>query len=208
MTTVVAISGAQGTGKSTTIELLEKEHNRRIDDFKASRSVMQSMGTSIEEFSGDSTKMMEFQEQLLCAKIQNDSVLKVGHGRNPFSNKTPVVIVERSLIDLAAYAIEWTNNQEFDAYSIHQWCGRYVDRCLLFNKVLYDRTYILPSGMFEMVYDGVRAKADSQDSIHRTLVRLSLQNGDDWQLVQGIDPKERAEYIDNNIRTYLDGLYI
>lgn len=208
MTTVVAISGAQGTGKSTTIEVLKDSFHRKVDDFKASRSVMNSMGTSISDFSKNPQKMMEFQEQLLCAKIQNDSKLKVKHKRNPFSNRTPVVIVERSLIDLAAYAIEWTRTEEVDAYSIHQWCGNYVDRCLLFNKELYSRTFLLPIGKFDMVDDGVRASVDSQESIHKAMRRLYLQNGDYWQYVQGDTPEDRAEYINDEIRTYLDGLYL
>ena len=155
MSKVVSISGAAGTGKSTLLEGLKY----RVDKFKVARAILKKMKMDLYDILKDPRKTMEFQDLILEWKMANDTSLHE-------DNEVEWTFVERCPADFYAFAKTWQprfNNQVYD-----EWLEVYKQECFdAMSK--YDVAIIIPPGHFEHVDDGVRAKADTQDSTHQEL---------------------------------------
>lgn len=158
MSKVVSVSGAAGTGKSTLLGNLPYRVNR----FQVARGVLNAMKMDLYDILKDPFKTIEFQEEILRWKIDVDSTLHE-------DNEVEWTFVERCPADFYAFAKTWQprfNSPEFDV-----WIEGYYSRCFDAMKY-YDVAIIIPPGKFAHVDDGVRAKADTQETTHTELDKM------------------------------------
>ena len=155
MSKLVSVSGAAGTGKSTLLENLRF----RVNGFRVARAILKKMKMDLYDILKDPIKTMEFQDLILEWKMANDESLKE-------DNEVEWTFVERCPADFYAFAKTWQprfNNPEYD-----DWLKEYYNEC--FNAMkCYDVAILIPPGHFAHVDDGVRAKADTQESTHAYL---------------------------------------
>ncbi len=138
---LVAISGSQGSGKSSIIKGL-KDGGFHIIARKTSRSILSDWDMSLNEINNNKVLAQQFQEEILLRKFNDD-----------FSNinSDEIYITERTPIDLAIYTIMTFGND--NDYS--EWMTKYIDKCILVARK-YDHVFYLPAGIFNIENDGVR----------------------------------------------------
>lgn len=159
-----------------------------VDQFKAARSVMFDMGHTLEEILNDELLAIEFQTLIMCEKYNNDKKLHLLSGN--YLDNCDIVFVERSMIDLYAFAVTW---QDRFSPRFTDWVNRsYSQKCLEKQKI-YLHNFFLPAGVFNHVDDGVRAKADTQSTVSM-LVCATLENYN-HHIVEASSVKDRADEI-------------
>lgn len=137
---LIAVSGAQGTGKSTLINALPYPSITR----KTSRSILSDWGVTLSEVNNDRPLTIKFQEEVLKRKIEDEA-----HAVE--SDK--VYVTERTFADLFVYALVAIGKD--NEYS--DWLDEYYHRCTEAQGNSYKHIVYLPSGQFDPVDDGVRA---------------------------------------------------
>jgi predicted ATPase len=191
---LVAISGAQGSGKSTVLSELAKIGYKTIER-KSARSVMTEKfpGMKLDDIYADPNIAVRWQEAILERKIFDET--SAIHSKELW-------FTERTYADLFTYAVMaiGKNNLWSD------WLDDYYQRCWDNNK-LYHHTFYLTSGHFNPVPDGVRGiNKHYQAMIDNTLQRISfdmLTNRDeakfDMTHVQVKDINQRVELIQHKL---------
>jgi predicted ATPase len=146
MAQLIAVSGTQGSGKSTLIKALSgdrlttfiKGHFVYFDHFKVSRSVQAKLGWTLANAIDDIERVIQFQELIYDQKLRHDIVLA------DKAEDIDFVFVERSFIDIAAYTVLWFE-QQMDK-TVHQhwmWLETYLNKCAEAQKI-YDGIIIIP----------------------------------------------------------------
>lgn len=138
---LVAVSGSQGSGKST---ILNKIRERGLDtiDRKTSRSILSDWNVTLQEVNNDPKLTIKFQEEILRRKVvdeQNDRNLK------------PIVYTERTFADLFTYALVTLGKD--NTYS--DFLNDYYTACMKANQ-MYAAVYYLRAGHFKPEHDGTR----------------------------------------------------
>jgi len=179
---LIAISGSQGSGKSTVIAHLDYSIVTR----KTSRSILADWNVSLSQVNNDRELTVKFQEEILKRKLMDDSV-----GLN-----TPdVYITERTPIDLATYAIVALGKD--NEYS--EWLDDYCGRCIVATIEYYMHTFYLTAGHFQPVNDGVRAV----NQFYSRMVDLTMQDlyrrSVSVDFIDFADLKARVDFIDRTI---------
>jgi AAA domain len=135
---LIAISGSQGTGKTTLIDALPYEKITR----KTSRSILSEWGVTLSQVNNDRPLTIKFQDEILQRKIEDEWEA---------TESDQVFITERTYADLFVYALVAIGKD--NEYS--DWLDDYYDRCALAQK-RYGWVLYLTGGHFRPVYDGVR----------------------------------------------------
>ena len=107
----------------------------------------------------DPAKTIEFQDLILDWKIDNDAPLKE-------DDQVEWTFVERCPADFYAFAQTW--QPRFNSIEYNEWLEDYRSDCFSAMRH-YDVAIIIPPGKFAHVDDGVRAKADTQETTHGDL---------------------------------------
>ena len=140
---LIAISGSQGSGKSTVLGEL---CNRGINTIerKTARSILTEWGVALEQVYNDPVLTMQFQEEILLRKRQDEQIALL--------DDTQLWATERSYADLFAYTLIYLgkDNQYTD------WLNRYHVLCMQAQQT-YDMVYYLTAGHFDVVSDGTRS---------------------------------------------------
>jgi predicted ATPase len=159
---LVAITATHGTGKTTLLnELAFSGFN--VDNFKVSRSIQKHLGYNSLDEIDSFEKMKEFQEKVLEAKFDHDYKLK---------NKNELILVERSFLDILAYAEHWVSRFNLSETQIKKWLNGYTCACLK-SQSLYDATiFIHPHQDLLFEHDKNRASLETQNKIHSRLSQL------------------------------------
>lgn len=143
---LVAISGSQGSGKSTIISKLE-EQGFPIIDRKTSRSILSDWNTSLQEVNNNPTLTTQFQEEIIKRKAEDEyHALKSSH----------IWFTERTFADLFTYAVVSLGKDN----NFSEWLNDYYRQCMRYNQT-YDLVYYLKAGHFAPEKDGTRG-----DNIH------------------------------------------
>lgn len=136
---LIAISGSQGTGKSTLINALPYNNITR----KTSRSILSEWGVTLSQVNNDRPLTIKFQDEILQRKIEDEWEA---------ADSSEMYVTERTFADLFVYALVAIGKD--NEYS--DWLDDYYLRCEeaqhRYGWVLY-----LTAGHFKPVYDGVRA---------------------------------------------------
>lgn len=140
---LIAVSGSQGSGKSTVLKAL-KEQNHIVVERKTSRSILSEWGKTLSEVNNNFDLLIKFQEEIIQRKIfdEQEVVLK---------NPGKLVFTERTFADVFVYTMFACGKD--NEYS--QWIDEYYRRCLKFQQS-YDLVFYLTGGLFRIENDGVR----------------------------------------------------
>lgn len=136
---LIAISGSQGTGKSTLIDALKMPTITR----KTSRSILSDWGVSLSEVNNSRELTIRFQHEILLRKIEDEKQA---------AESDQVFVTERTYADLFVYALVAIGKD--NEYS--EWLNEYYHQCVEAQSS-YSHVYYLTAGHFKPVNDGVRA---------------------------------------------------
>lgn len=138
---LVAISGSQGSGKTTLIQKL-KEHGFNIIERKTSRSILSEWGVTLQEVNNDRDLTIRFQNEIVERKFQDEQ----------HAIESPLLyITERTYADLFTYALVSIGKDN----DFSDWISEYYKRCIS-KQQLYSMVYYLKAGHFIPENDGVR----------------------------------------------------
>ena len=136
-----AISGSQGSGKSTVLKSL-KEKGFPIIERKTSRSIMNEWGVTLSEINNDRDLTVRFQDEILQRKIDDD--------KDATKNPALITFTERTLADFFTYALIAIGKD--NEYS--DWIDEYYKRCLWAQQAYNHNFYLTQISKLE--HDGVR----------------------------------------------------
>lgn len=136
---LIAVSGSQGTGKSTLIDALKYPSITR----KTSRSILSDWGVTLSQVNNDRDLTVRFQDEILTRKLEDEAAAVQSDQQ---------FITERTYADLFVYALVAIGKD--NEYS--DWLDGYYERCKEAQRS-YSRVFYLTAGHFKPVNDGVRA---------------------------------------------------
>lgn len=137
---LVAVSGSQGSGKSTVISKLKEHHT--VVDFKVARSLLEEWDTTLEEIYRDVDLTMKWQDAILDAKIASEANVRFDPG---------ICFTERSYADLFTYSLIYLGKEN----RCSEWLNSYYSKCLAAQQT-YDKVFYLRAGRFPVSHDGIR----------------------------------------------------
>lgn len=138
---LIAISGSQGSGKSTVLNELENR-GYPIVKRKTSRSVLKDWNVSLEEVNNDPSLSCNFQAELTDRKHTDEAYGK---------SDTLWWFTERTHADLFTYTL--INLGKFNSHS--DWLNEYYHTCMMYQTD-YSLVFYLSGGQFQIEHDGIR----------------------------------------------------
>lgn len=138
---LVAISGSQGSGKSTVIEELSKRGYNTIAR-KSARSILDDWEVTLDEVNDDHELTIQFQDEITKRKFDDERMATMS---------PELWFTERTHADLFVYALIDLGRD--NKYS--DWINKYYKTCLDLNQ-RYTAVYYLAAGYFNIEHDGVR----------------------------------------------------
>lgn len=138
---LVAISGSQGSGKTTVLNAL-KQLGYPIVERKTSRSILSDWGVTLQEVNNDHDLTIRFQEEISKRKYEDEL---------EFINSSKLCFTERTHSDLFTYALVSLGKD--NDYS--DWLNKYYETSKRYNES-YKGVAFLQAGHFDVVHDGVR----------------------------------------------------
>lgn len=138
---LVALSGSQGAGKSTTLNRL-KELGFQTIERKTSRSILSDWGVTLNQVNNNHDLTVKFQEEILKRKHEDEKHAIYSHA---------LYFTERTYADLWVYSLIalGKDNQYSD------WLNNYYLKCIEYQQT-YDFVYYLTAGHFAVEHDAVR----------------------------------------------------
>lgn len=117
---LISISGAQGSGKTTILQEIERLGYNVIGR-KTSRSILTEWNKTLDDVYADNNLMLKFQDELILRKEKDEA---------PAIASTQMWFTERSYADVFAYTliVLGKNNKNSD------WLNAYYDHCQLLNS--------------------------------------------------------------------------
>ena len=138
---LVAISGSQGSGKSTILAKI-KEMGFPIVERKTSRSILSDWGVTLQEVNNDCELTTRFQDEITARKFEDEEMAI----RSDLLHFT-----ERTHADLFTYALVSLGKD--NNYS--DWLNKYYMTCMKLNQH-YEKAFYLRAGQFNVEHDGTR----------------------------------------------------
>jgi len=136
-----AISGSQGSGKSTVLSTLRDRGFPTVDR-KTSRSILKEWDVTLSEVNNDRPLTVKFQDEILQRKIDDDKAAAEDPSR--------IYFTERTLADFFTYAVIAIGKD--NEYS--DWIDEYYIRCCEAQK-MYNHNFYL-NMLAQAEHDGVR----------------------------------------------------
>lgn len=165
MAKLYAISGPQGSGKSTVMAQLDGIDAIYLDPLKVSREVQRRLGLSSLDAvnSGTFEQMLQFQNMVLEVKDDSLALFK--------RMAVSAVISERSFIDIAAYFLLWVHLHHPDAPE--DAVMDYVKRALKLQLFHFDGIIYVPAiDGIEFEHDPQRASESSRQLFEMLFMQL------------------------------------
>ena len=137
---LIAISGSQGSGKSTILNQIE-EAGYPVIRRKTSRSILRDWGVTLQQVNNDPNLTIRFQEEITKRKAEDEAL----------QDSRVLTFTERTHADLFTYALVslGKDNQYSD------WINEYYVTCMKYSQA-YTHVYYLRAGRFNIEADGVR----------------------------------------------------
>jgi len=139
---LVAVSGSQGSGKSTIIQKIA-EAGFPIIDRKTSRSILKDWGVTLQEVNNDDGLTVRFQDEITRRKYADE--------RDAALDPNKLYFTERTHADLFAYALVSLGKDNKHS----EWIDNYYKTCMQYNQS-YIGVYYLRAGRFSIQHDGTR----------------------------------------------------
>ncbi len=140
---LIALTGPQGSGKSTLITDLSTKYGYESVERKTARSVLAEWGMTLDEIYSHKPTHMRFQDALLERKYLDE---------RQFMESDQIFLTERSYVDLFVYTS--FNLSSFN--ECNNWLNDYYDTCKA-HQALYTGVIFLEGGVFPVESDGVRS---------------------------------------------------
>jgi predicted ATPase len=167
-----AISGSQGSGKTTVINKL-KERGYPIVERKTSRSILDEWGVTLSEVNNDRELTIKFQDRILTRKMRDE--------QEAVEDVSRIWFTERTYADLFTYALIAIGKD--NEYS--EWLDEYFKDCAT-QQNNYNANFFLPSGRFNVEHDGVRGS----NSHYVQMVDLVMKDASQrMNTFRGLDPE-------------------
>lgn len=141
---LVAISGSQGSGKSTILRQLSEQGLQTVER-KTSRSILNDWNVTLDQINSDYDLTIKFQEEILKRKISDETRAK---------RSDELWFTERTYADLFTYALITLGKENKYA----DWIDDYYIRCMQLQQN-YDLVFYLKAGHFSIEHDGVRGSS-------------------------------------------------
>lgn len=143
---IIAISGPQGCGKTTTLGLLPQE---QVIARKTARAILEDWKVTLQDVNEDADLTMKFQDELFKVKWTDEATFGFDGPR-----RDELMFTERTFADLFTYAAISIGKHN----RCQQWLTDYYMKCINANLALYTGVYLLPRLPSQPVeHDGVRA---------------------------------------------------
>lgn len=154
MAKIVAVSGAQGAGKSSLLAEMQSR-GYKVDDFKVSRHVQEKLGAeSLAEAVGSPYAMQHFQDEVYAHKFSRDALLA--------TDEASIILTERSFSDIYCYTQEHTfrfiGEDRLDKRLALSWLTNYRKLCIEAQLKCYAGVVLLPL-MPHVVWEPDRRRA-------------------------------------------------
>lgn len=144
---LIAISGSQGSGKTTVLELLEKQGYQTVKR-KTSRSILAEWNVTLEQVNNDPMLTRKFQHEIIVRKYQDEQATVK---ETTSLGDNIIVFTERTYADLFSYALISLGKDN----SHSDWLNEYYAECMRLQQT-YDMVFYLKAGLFQIEHDGVR----------------------------------------------------
>jgi len=166
-----AISGSQGSGKSTVIKTLRRK-GFPIIERKTSRSILDEWGVTLSEVNNDRELTVKFQDEILDRKIADDLTASTDTSR--------IYFTERTLADFFTYAlIAIGKDNEYN-----EWVNEYFQRCCD-SQEMYSHNFYLTMLPTDIEDDGVRGSnlhyARMVDVVMRDVTERMYEHSYDYE---------------------------
>lgn len=185
---LVAISGSQGSGKSTVLKEL-KGLGFNIIERKTARSILTDWGVTLDAINANFDLKMAFQDELITRKY---------HDELEAYSSDEVFFTERTFSDLFTYAlIAFGQYNRYD-----EWLDTYFKNCKLYCQN-YSHVFYIKSKFFNNIEnDGVRSiNTHYSRLIDHTMLDITEQmvNTDNVHIISTVNLHDRINIIGNAI---------
>lgn len=178
---LVAISGSQGSGKTTVLNAL-KELGYPIVERKTSRSILTDWGVTLQEVNNNHELTIKFQEEISKRKFLDEE---------PYIESSKLCFTERTHSDLFTYALVSLGKD--NDYS--DWLNHYYESSRIYN-LLYKDVFYLKAGMFDVVHDGTRGSNEHYSRmVDLTMLDFTRQMTETYKLTI-VDTPDLGQRID------------
>lgn len=206
MARVIGLSGAQGGGKTSLLEELERR-GYEVDRFRVSRAVQASLRwESLENVMSSPLTMIDFQNEVFAQKLKHDANIR----RNDVLPESKIVLTERTFADIVAYTNQWTwrfvDQRRMALEEAMRFLSPFRIECITAQLTCYSGTLLLPY-MDPVQWDDTdaqRAKKEDIDSVYSTIVRFFNQPAllsHPTDTIKGRTIQERADEVEAFVKT-------
>jgi len=186
---LIAISGSQGSGKTTVLNEL-KSLGYPVIERKTARSILDDWGVSLDVVNSDFDLKLAFQEELVRRKY-NDEL--------EASLSSEIFFTERTYSDLFTYSlISFGQYNEYDT-----WLGDYFQTCYNYCQS-YAHVFYIETVFDAVEHDGVRSTNKYYSKlINHTMMDITKQMiiNDNLTTIKTLDLSERINLIIDKINT-------
>jgi len=185
---LIAISGSQGSGKTTVLNELA-QHGYNIIQRKSARSILNDWELTLDEVNDDHELTLKFQDEIIKRK-HNDELVGI--------ESDEIWFTERTYADLFVYALIDLGRK--NAYS--NWVNEYYNKCLEYSQY-YTRVYYLRAGLFQIEHDGVRGSNHHYSKmVDLTMLNLTQQiiHPSKFAIIDTPDLNQRVSIIEAHNR--------
>lgn len=185
---LIAISGSQGSGKTTVLNEL-KARGYNVVERKTSRSILSDWNVTLQEVNNNRELTLKFQDEIIARKYKDELVAAMA--------PSEIWFTERSFSDLFTYALVSLGKDNINS----EWLDQYFIDCTEMNYELYKGVIYLRAGAFEVEHDGVRGS----NQHYSTMVDLTMRHYTERMLprdyfhelddVGNVDLNKRVEFI-------------
>jgi predicted ATPase len=163
---IVGLSGAQGGGKTSLLNELEKR-GWAVDRFKVSRAVQAQLGWETLGRVMDSFETMkEFQQEVWQQKFNNDLALSQTPGARTIDAKGHVILTERTFADIFSYTCLWSRKfleaGHPQPHEVLDFLPPYSTKCAEAQNLVYSGVILLPL-MDHIVFEDDTHRASRED---------------------------------------------
>lgn len=198
MAKIIGFSGAQGSGKTTTLNALSAL-GYKVDDFKVSRAVQEKMGyNALQDATNNFNKMVEFQNEILTQKMAREEHLKLQDG---------IILTDRTFADISTYAMIWAEDLEMKGFVDKKTCQdfifNFVEECSDYQQIYSGVVNFPYMDHIKWEQDKNRASMDKIESFEKHIHRFFKQYQGNVSLFE-ITTKsieDRATQVEEFLRT-------
>jgi predicted ATPase len=186
---LIAVSGAQGVGKTTLLnEIAMLDYT--VDPFKVSRTVQKEMGfATLKEAVSSFERVKNLHENIIQRKFDHD--VKLVH-----KCKHDVVFVERSFYDILTYAEVYALQFHEIKSTVEEWLDGFRHACLNFQKQVYSGLILIePNAKLVFEHDHERGEEEMQRLVDSRLKELCSYSSLPIKYIVDLNIKDRVSQV-------------